>query len=86
MEIQKMYAVEVNAVGGWTRHSEHTSYRDAVNQADLVHGRIVVAATELSDKAAHRHAVRNQGFQGDYADWQRLEDQERDEYEAGAGC
>ena len=36
-----MYTVEVKAIGGWTRHSEHDSYCDAVDQADLVHGRVV---------------------------------------------
>jgi hypothetical protein len=35
------YEVEVRAIGGWTRHSSHASYKDAVDQADLVHGRIV---------------------------------------------
>ena len=36
-----MYKVEVKAIGGWTLHSEHRSYRDAVDQADMVRGRVV---------------------------------------------
>lgn len=37
-----MYVVEVKAIGGWTVHSSHASYRDAVDQCDMVHGRIVI--------------------------------------------
>ena len=81
-----MYAVETKAIGGWTRHSTHDSYRDAVDQSDMVHGRVVVAATGLSDMDAHSHAVAQQGFIGDYSDWQMLDDSERDEYEYGAGA
>lgn len=36
------YAVEVKAVDGWTTHSEHASYEDARDQADMVHGRLRV--------------------------------------------
>jgi len=41
MKRPEMYTVEVKAIGGWTRHSDHDSYGDAVDQADLVHGRVV---------------------------------------------
>jgi hypothetical protein len=37
-----MFAVEVKAIGGFTQHSTHASYRDAVDQADMVRGRVVV--------------------------------------------
>lgn len=36
-----MYVVEVESIDGWTVHSSHSSYRDAVEQCDMVHGRIV---------------------------------------------
>lgn len=72
------YTVEVQAIGGWTRHSEHESYRDAVDQADMVHGRVV------GDYAAWQWAVAHQGFVGDYAAWQSQDDDERAAYDAGA--
>ena len=34
--------VEVNTIGGYTLHSTHDCWNDAVDQADMVHGRIVV--------------------------------------------
>ena len=34
--------VEVKSIGGYTTHSTLTSWKDAVDQADMVHGRIVV--------------------------------------------
>jgi hypothetical protein len=36
-----MYTVEVKAIGGFTQHSTHDSYRDAVDQADMVRGRVI---------------------------------------------
>jgi len=36
-----MFAVEVKAIDGYTTHSTHDSYRDAVDQADMVRGRVV---------------------------------------------
>ena len=78
METQQIYVVEVEAIGGWTTHSTHESYRDAVDQADMVHGRIV------GDMDAWRWASDQQGFDGSYGDWTRQDDDERAEYEAGA--
>jgi len=72
------YKVEVKAVDGWTLHSEHDSYRDAVDQADMVHGRVV------GDEQAWKWAVNEQGFVGTYAEWQAQDDEERNEYELGA--
>jgi hypothetical protein len=41
VEVEKtIYVVEVKAIGGWTRHSTHVTRQDAIDQADLVHGRI----------------------------------------------
>ena len=37
-----MFVVEVKAIGGYTLHSTHRRYRDAVDQADMVHGRVVM--------------------------------------------
>lgn len=79
-----MYRVEVRANDGYTTHSDHDSYKDAVDQADMVHGRVVVAETGLPDEDAYGHALANQGFLGTYEDWQGLDDAERDEYERGA--
>ena len=36
-----MYTVEVTTGGEFTTHSNHVSYRDAVDQADMVRGRVV---------------------------------------------
>jgi hypothetical protein len=36
-----MFTVEVKAIDGYTTHSTHDSYRDAVDQADMVRGRVV---------------------------------------------
>lgn len=44
-----MYEVEVKAIGGWTRHSEHENYGDARNQADLVHGRVTHEGKEVTN-------------------------------------
>lgn len=72
------YRVEVKAVAGWTTHSEHESYREAVDQADMVHGRVA------GDEDAWKWATQNQGYTGTFADWQAMDDGERAEYEAGA--
>lgn len=73
-----MYTVEVKAIAGWTTHSTHESYRDAVDQADMVRGRVA------GDKEAHAWAVANQGFAGTFEEWQAQDDDERQEYELGA--
>ena len=78
-----MYMVEVKAIGGWTRHSEWASYRDAVDQADMVHGRVITPGGG-TDYAAWQYAVAAQGYADDYAAWQGQDDDERAEYEHGA--
>jgi hypothetical protein len=80
------YAVQVKVGGEFTNHSTHDSYRDAVDQADMVHGRVVVAATGLTDRKAWSYAVAEQGFAGDFSEWQSMDDEERSEYETGAGA
>ncbi len=77
------YTVQVKAIAGWTHHSTHDSYRDAVDQADMVRGR-VLCSTGLPDEDAWKHAVRNQGFEGDYAAWSAMDDDERTAFEVGA--
>lgn len=72
------YEVEVKVSGEWTHHSNHQSYRDAVDQADMVRGRVT------GDEAAWKWARDNQGFHGDFAAWQSQDNDERSEYEAGA--
>jgi len=73
-----MYRVEVKTSGEYTTHSTHDSYRDAVDQAGMVRGRVA------GDEAAWKYAVAEQGFTGDFAEWQSQDDDERAEYECGA--
>lgn len=80
-----MYQVQVKRRDGWDRAMDFESYREAVDQADLLHGRVAVKSTGFPDEAAHTYAVAYQGFEGDYGDWRRLNDAERDDYEHGAG-
>jgi hypothetical protein len=72
------YTVEVKAIDGYTTHSTHDSYRDAIDQADMVKGRVA------GDREAYEYAKANQGFGGDYSEWQAQDDDERAEYELGA--
>ncbi len=72
------YTVQVRVGGEWTTHSTHDSYRDAVDQADMVRGRVE------GDAEAYRYAASSQGFGGDYSEWQSQDDDERAEYETGA--
>jgi hypothetical protein len=67
----------------WGHHSEHQSYRNAVDQADMVGGRVTIDDGML-DTEAYQWAVDNQGFGGDYQEWRSLDDSERGEYEDGA--
>ena len=60
------------------RHSTHQSYRDAVDQADMIRGEV------QGDAAAWDYARLYQGFSGDFAEWQSQDDDERHEYEMGA--
>ena len=70
----------------WTKlgyHSVHASYRDAVDQSDMVHGWVVTAAG-ISDQRAWRAAVANQGCELTWSEWQSQDDEEREEWELGA--
>lgn len=80
-----MFSVEVKAIGGWTTHSTHAGYRDAVDQADLVGGR-VLCNDGKTDEQAWKHAVQHQGYDGDFTSWQSQDDDERGEYEAAAAA
>lgn len=77
------YTVQVRVGGEWANHSSHESYRDAVDQADMVRGRVLCGAGATNEEA-YRHARDNQGFDGGLLDWESLDDAERAEYEAGA--
>ena len=77
------YPVEVKTDGGWTLHSTHESYRDAVDQSDMVHGR-VLCPTGATDSSAWSYARGQQGFEGDFLGWQAQDDDERQGYENGA--
>lgn len=78
-----MWKVEVKSVDGWTHHSEHELYKDAVDQADMVHGRVITPGG-ATDKEAWEWAVATQGFRGNFTAWMGQDDEERNEYEAGA--
>lgn len=72
----------------WTKvdgvyHSSHASYRDAVDQADMIHG-WVTSATGISDKRAWTFAVANQGCELTWDQWQSQDDDEREQWELGA--
>lgn len=43
-----------------------------------------LAIFTISNAEAHRWAIKEQGFTGDYQDWIGLSDVERQEYEDGA--
>lgn len=61
------YKVEVKAIGGWTHHSEHESYRDALDQAEMVHGRV---ANPPQYSIEHTHSgyavVRSDGSRAEF--------------------
>ena len=75
---EKSYIAEVLIGGVWTIHSEHNSFRDAVDQADMVHGRV------RGEDFAYRWAKSDQGFTGTFDEWMAQDDEERDQYENGA--
>ena len=71
----------------WDRYSTFNSYRDAIDQADMVHGRVIVGESGegcVTNEEAHRWAIANQGYEGNYLSWCGQDDDEREEYEAGA--
>lgn len=35
------YTVETRAIGGWATHSTHGTLENAIDQSDLVHGRVI---------------------------------------------
>jgi len=78
------YTVEVSVGGEWTLHSEHGSYRDAVNQSDMVHGRVLCPGG-MTDRQAHAWARSVQGCDLNWSEWCGQDDDERAEYEFGAG-
>jgi len=55
-----MYTVEVKVGGEYTTHSTHASYIDAVDQADMVHGR-VAEVNEDSDAFNTGYAAGDNG-------------------------
>ena len=73
-----MYTVQVNA-----NPTVYSSYRDARDQADMVHGQVFVA-TIYSDRDAWRHATMYQGCVLDWESWQCQDDDERSTWEQGA--
>jgi hypothetical protein len=75
-----MYNVLTKSMTGEPQvHSQHESYREAIDQADMIQGEVE------NNKLAYKWASYNQGFLGTYEDWCGLDDDEREEYEIGAG-
>lgn len=64
-------------------HSTHHSYRDAVDQADMIHGQVLLA-TGLSDRDAWKWAVRHQGCGLSWEEWTGQDNEEREGWELGA--
>jgi hypothetical protein len=62
----------------------YVSYSKAVAAAESTGLPILITATGATDRSAWQYARLEQSFDGDYADWLRLDDAERDEYEFGA--
>ena len=60
------------------RHSDHESFRDAADQADMIRGGVA------GEHAAYKYARGYQGFLGTFTEWMAQDDDERGEYEAGA--
>ena len=77
------YGIEVRTTDGWTTHSIDLSYRDAIDQADMMGGRVRLS-TGLLDTEAHAYAVRACGCELSYAEWSAQDDAERAEWESAA--
>lgn len=69
---------------GLIYHSSHSSYRSAVDQADMIQGEVRITATHLSDYLAWALAVANQGCELSWKEWKAQDDDEREEWELGA--
>lgn len=74
-----MYKVKVRSLTGWVTHSSFSSYGCAVDQADLVHGKIQDPSGQW-DQLAWSKACTENRFEGSYAAWQLLEDSDRDQF------
>lgn len=69
---------------GLIYHSSHSSYRSAVDQADMIQGEVRITVTHLSDYLAWALAVANQGCELSWKEWKAQDDDEREEWELGA--
>lgn len=70
----KQFTVMINGI----LHSTHDSFRDAVDQADMIRGSVD------GEKSAYEYARREQGFAGTFDEWLSQDNDERGEYETGA--
>lgn len=77
------YGIEVRTTDRWTTHSIDLSYRDAIDQADMMGGRVRLS-TGLLDTEAHKYAVRACGCELSYDEWSAQDDDERAEWESAA--
>lgn len=85
--MNNMYRVEITTDGQTSLHSSFDSYRDAIDQADMVHGEVYVINSfgdAISNKDCWRYACDEQGYNETYLSWCCLDDDERSEYESGA--
>lgn len=77
-----MYHVQtLGPTGRWGYRTSRTSYRDAVEIAHQVGGR-VVCRTGIADRLVWQWACDHHGFMGDYAAWQAQDDCDREAFVA----
>lgn len=75
-----MYHVQtLGPTGRWGYRTSRTSYRDAVEIAHQVGGR-VVCRSGIADQIVWELARSHDGFMGDYAAWQAQDDCDRDAF------
>lgn len=74
------YRVMVKAVEGRVIHSEWESYREAINQSDMVRGDVYTAMGH-SDRYCFDWSKKHQGYEGTYDEWRSMDDEERNEFE-----
>jgi hypothetical protein len=65
-------------------HSAFNSYRDAVDQSDMIHGSVTVCPNGVKDRWCWELAVANQGCELTWDEWTAQQDDERAEWEMGA--
>ena len=76
----------------WEVHSWHSSYSEAIDQSDMIGGRVSIGYIDewdeanigITDKSAYEYATKECGFDGGFGRWRTQDDAERDAWEQGA--